>query len=172
MPPSTAPLLPAGRWTVDPAASTVGFRARGVFGLVPVTGTFGSAEGELDVDGTDAHGELRIPAASLDTRNAKRDEHLRSGDFFDVEHHPTVVFQLDGVVAGPDGPTLAGTLRIRDNALALRSPLVVATPDAETLRLSTAVDVDRAAAGVGWAKFGMIQGKARLSVEVTLRRAS
>ena len=63
--------VPEGTWRVEPNAGELTFSARGVFGLVPVRGTFGAYEGELEVGGGDARGELRIDAATLDTKNKK-----------------------------------------------------------------------------------------------------
>src|SRR5258705_13975556 len=110
--------LPQGTWHVDPDASELTFSSRGAFGLVAVHGSFGSYEGELEVDGRNVRGELRIHAATLDTKHEKRDAHLRSADFFHVTEHPTVTFSLIELVPAADGTLeLAGTLRIRDNEL-------------------------------------------------------
>jgi polyisoprenoid-binding protein YceI len=167
---ATAATLPQGVWRVDPTASKLTFRSRGMFGLVPVKGTFGEFEGELTVDDAGAHGELRIASASLDTGNAKRDNHLRSKDFFHVKEHDTVTFSLANVAAAADGAlTLTGTLAIRDNTLEFSSPLT-AVSDGDKLKLSTDVSVDRAAAGVGWSKAGMIKGPALLGASLTLTK--
>jgi polyisoprenoid-binding protein YceI len=166
-------LLPAGVWQVDSASSELGFGARGMFGFVPVHGHFGDFEGTLTVDAAGARGELRIKAATLDTHNAKRDTHLRSADFFDVENHPIVTFELTGVTPAAGGAaTVAGVLRIRDSALKITAPLAIDTPSPDQLALSTALEVDRAAAGVGWSKLGMIKGKASLRAKLTLTRQS
>jgi polyisoprenoid-binding protein YceI len=163
--------LPSGTWHVDPQASSLTFSARGAFGLVPVHGTFNAYEGELVVDGRDVHGELRIHAATLDTKNDKRDTHLRSADFFHVAEHPTVTFALAELEPSADGKLeLSGTLKIRDNELALTAPLHASRLDDDHLRLETNVSVDRAAAGVGWAKMGMIRGKAHLGASIVLVR--
>jgi polyisoprenoid-binding protein YceI len=163
--------LPTGTWEVDASASELGFGARGMFGLVPVHGHFGEFTGTLTVDPAGARGELLIQAASLDTHNAKRDKHLRSADFFDVEAHPTVTFELTSVKPGPDGAlAVSGTLRIRENAFAITTPVSVDRNGPDRLTLTTAIDVDRAAAGVGWSKMGMIKGKAHLSAKVSLSK--
>lgn len=149
--------LPEGTWHLDPAGSELGFRARGMFGLVPVNGTFSDASGTLTVapDGA-ASGELRIQAATLDTKNKKRDEHLRSGDFFDVAEHPVVTFTVTAIDTAPDGTaTLRGALRIRETTLPVSAPVEVAAAG-DRLELRTALSVDRAAAGVGWSKAGKI----------------
>ncbi len=169
--PSVAATLLPGHWSLDHSHSELGFRAKGMFGLAAVKGTFGEYEGELDVDASGASGELRIVATSLETGNARRDTHLRSADFFDVEKHPTLTFSLDNVSTGSDGRRmLTGTLRIRDSALAITSPLEIDEDGPDRVTLRTDVAVDRAAAGVGWSKLGMIKGPAHLHASITLTR--
>lgn len=164
-------LIPTGTWRVDAASSELGFRARGVFGVVPVTGRFASFEGAMSVDDDEARGELRIHAASLHTGNTKRDAHLRSADFFDVDNHPIVTFELTGLTGKGDTTMGAsGLLRIRDNALGIDAPVQASLESPERLVLTTALTVDRAAAGIGWSKMGMIQGKAHLRATLTLIR--
>jgi polyisoprenoid-binding protein YceI len=163
--------LPNGTWHVDPKGSELTFRSRGMFGLVAVQGTFGVYNGELEVDGPEVHGELRIDAATLDTKNEKRDAHLRSADFFHVTEHPTVTFSLMELVPSADGILdLRGTLQIRDSRVAINAPVQATELDADRLRLDTEVSVDRAAAGVGWSKMGMIRGKAHLRASIVLVR--
>jgi polyisoprenoid-binding protein YceI len=162
--------LPTGVWSVDTASSELSFGARGTFGLVPVNGHFGKFSGTLTVDGEEARGVLTVQAATLDTNNAKRDTHLRSADFFDVESHPVFAFELTGVKpAATGGLSASGVLRIRDNELAIEAP-AEATTAGDRLTLATALDVDRAAAGLGWSKMGMIKGKAHLSAKLTLTK--
>jgi polyisoprenoid-binding protein YceI len=111
---TTDTLIPAGRWEVDPAHSTVEFRVRHA-GLARVRGTFEEFEGTLDAgsDGTlTARGS--VTAASLGTRVAARDEHLRSADFLDVGRHPRLTFTSTAIEAGAGGSlTVRGELTIR-----------------------------------------------------------
>ena len=74
-----------------------------MWGLLPVRGRFDRFDGSYDVgpDGTTI--ELTIDADSLDTGNAKRDEHLRSSDFFDVDDHAQVRFASTRVHQAGDG---------------------------------------------------------------------
>lgn len=166
--PATA--LPNGTWRVDPTAGTVSFKARGMFGLAPVTGTFHGYDGELTVTPDSAEGELRIQAATLDTKNSRRDKHLRSADFFDVENHPTVSFTLTEISSDTtDGLTGTGVLQIRESRLPLTAPLTTSHHD-DHLHLEASIDVDRVAAGVGWSKMGMIKGPAHLHASIVLVR--
>src|SRR3954463_9534836 len=101
--PSASPSITDGAWRLDPARSSVAFHVRHFYGLMTVKGEFADYEGTLDLGATPAV-ELTLQASSLDTKRAKRDEHLRSQDFFDVERHPQVRFVSDR--AELDGDTL------------------------------------------------------------------
>lgn len=95
--PQTAALpladLAPGTWALDAQSSSVGFSNKSFWGLVTVHGTFTRLEGHATISapGT-GQGSVTIAAASLDTKNKKRDEHLRSKAFFDVENHPSITF--------------------------------------------------------------------------------
>src|SRR5271170_3419766 len=78
-----------GTWSLDPAGSTVDFHVKHFWGVITVHGHFDQIDGQGTVDEAGGiSGELRIGAVSLSTKNAKRDQHLRSAEFFDAEHHP------------------------------------------------------------------------------------
>ena len=83
----------AGTWTLDPAASSITVAVKHFWGLVTVRGTFTSATGHADInaDGT-ITASLEVDAASINTKINKRDQHLRSDEFFNVENHPTITF--------------------------------------------------------------------------------
>ena len=91
------PALAQGTWNVDPSHSSVEFQVKHM-GIATVKGFFSDFEGSLEVgeDGTiNARGSIK--AASINTRAAQRDEHLRSPDFFDVENHPELRFESKSV---------------------------------------------------------------------------
>jgi polyisoprenoid-binding protein YceI len=86
--------LAGTRWRLDPSSSSAEFRVPYIWGLASVTGRFQRLDGWLEVDDDHRwHMELTVDAASLDTGNRKRDRHLRSADFFDVEHHREMRFR-------------------------------------------------------------------------------
>src|SRR3954466_12330666 len=101
--PGAATRLTDGSWRLDPTRSSVVFHVRHFYGLMTVKGEFADYDGTLDLAATPAV-ELTIQAASLDTKMAKRDEPLRSEDFFDVNRHPQVRFSSDRATL--DGDTL------------------------------------------------------------------
>jgi polyisoprenoid-binding protein YceI len=81
-------------WTIDPVHSTIGFAIRHMV-VATVHGRFGGFRGTIRFDERphDASVEVQIDAASIDTGISKRDEHLRSADFFDVATYPTITFR-------------------------------------------------------------------------------
>src|SRR5271165_2743808 len=87
-----------GTWFLDRSASRVGFRAKTFWGLVTVRGRFTDVDGQVEVhsNGT-LSARLIIDAASVDTKQKKRDEHLRSGEFFDAAQHPRMEIAVDEV---------------------------------------------------------------------------
>jgi polyisoprenoid-binding protein YceI len=99
---TTGTLAPVGTWTVDPSHSSVEFQVKHM-GIATVKGFFHGFEGTLaiDEDGT-ARAEGTVDVGTVDTREAKRDEHLRSPDFFDAEQFPKLTFVSTGVRAEDD----------------------------------------------------------------------
>ncbi len=162
-----------GPWQLDPAQSTVTIKHKTIWGLVTVRGTFASVSGEGEVlaDGT-ARGSLTFDAASLDTKHAKRDKHLRSADFFDVENHPRITFTAGSVTPEADGTVrVAGELTVRGKSrpLALTARASVG-PDAITLSTETALD--RADFDLTWNQLGMIVGLTTISADLRFVRAA
>jgi polyisoprenoid-binding protein YceI len=84
----------SGDYVLDPAHSRIGFVARHAM-VTKVRGSFNEFEGKGYFDAADpsrSHLEVTIKAASIDTRNADRDAHLRTNDFFDMETYPEIRF--------------------------------------------------------------------------------
>ena len=100
-------------WRVDVAHTTVEFRVRHA-GVAKVRGVFKELDGVLafDADGT-ARASGSVAAASLDTRIGARDEHLRSADFFDAEHHPRLTFESTSIELDGEELRVRGDLTIR-----------------------------------------------------------
>jgi polyisoprenoid-binding protein YceI len=100
------------KWNIDPSHSTAEFSVRHLM-ITNVKGRFGKLQGSVEYD--PARPELTkleatIDASSIDTRDEKRDAHLRSGDFFDVEKFPTLTFKSTEVKKTADGFTAIGEL--------------------------------------------------------------
>lgn len=105
----------ASNWTIDPAHSVVGFKIKHMM-ISDVRGSFRDVQGTAVFDANDlkqAKVNVEIAAASIDTGIKKRDDHLRSADFFDVEKFPTLTFTSKQVknISG-DNFILVGDLTI------------------------------------------------------------
>ena len=113
---TTAPATLTGTYTLDPTHSRVGFVARHAM-VTKVRGSFDEFEGSghFDVeDPSKSRLQVTIQAASIDTRNADRDGHLRSNDFFDMETYPEIRFASTKVErAGGDDYRVTGDLTIK-----------------------------------------------------------
>lgn len=105
-----------GTWTLDPSHTRIGFVARHAM-VTKVRGGFNEFEGAAQVadDFSQSTVEVTIQAASIDTRNADRDGHLRSGDFLDLETYPTIAFRSTSIEAtGGNDFEVTGDLTIKD----------------------------------------------------------
>lgn len=155
-----------GDWTLDPASSSVEFHVKHFWGVITVHGRFDKLTGEGCVA---AHGsvsgQLQFAAGSVNTNNRKRDEHLRSSDFFDAEHHPTIVVSASGLV--PAGTqVLRGKITLdaagHQETLDPTIQVIDITADAVTLRAET--NVDRTTFEMTWRPLGMASPQARAVV--------
>jgi polyisoprenoid-binding protein YceI len=105
----------AGIFSLDPAHTQVGFSVKHMM-ITNVKGTFGAFKGgfELDESGALVSTNIDIEAASIDTNIEKRDNHLRSPDFFDVATFPKITFKSISVKkSGVKGFIAIGELTIR-----------------------------------------------------------
>ena len=113
----TIPTTLSGTYVVDPAHSRIGFSARHAM-VTKVRGSFNEFEGSgyFDADNPVAsHLELTIKAASIDTRNADRDGHLRSNDFLSMDEYPDITFASTAVERVDDTDfRVTGDLTIKD----------------------------------------------------------
>lgn len=103
-------------WTVDPVHSNVEFAVRHLM-IATVKGRFADVKGNIDLDLANpatARVDVTIGVESIDTRNADRDAHLRSADFFDAERFPEMRYVSRSVKVLPDGSfRVEGDLTIR-----------------------------------------------------------
>ena len=103
-------------WQLDPAHTHVEFSVKHLM-IARVKGRFAGVTGTVALGGdpADSSVDVVIDAASVDTREAKRDAHLRSADFFDVERFPTIAFRSREVrPTGAGDFSVVGDLTIRD----------------------------------------------------------
>lgn len=105
----------ASTWTIDPDHSNVGFKVRHMM-VSTVKGSFDRHTGTVVIDDKDITGskvEVSIDTSSINTNVQKRDDHLRSADFFDVAKYPKMTFVSKSVArAGKDMLKVTGDLTL------------------------------------------------------------
>jgi len=106
----------SGTYTIDPAHSRIGFVARHAM-VTKVRGAFNEFTGTAVLDGANpanSTATVTIKAASIDTRNAQRDEHLRSNDFLSMDEYPEITFVSTAArQTGPEEFELTGDLTLK-----------------------------------------------------------
>jgi polyisoprenoid-binding protein YceI len=105
----------AGTWAIDPIHSEVGFSVRHMM-VSKVRGKFEKVEGTFVTGPTELESSVNatIDAASINTSQSDRDNHVRSEDFLNVEKHPQITFQSTGVRQDGGEYYIDGNLTIRD----------------------------------------------------------
>lgn len=103
-----------GTWAIDPVHSNVSFVVRHL-GVSKVRGRFTELEGEIITaeNVLDSSVTATMRAASIDTVNQQRDDHVRSADFLDAENHPTLTFRSTGVRTDGADYLIDGDLTLR-----------------------------------------------------------
>ncbi|MFI8238143.1 YceI family protein [Streptomyces sp. NPDC085866] len=163
-----------GTWQLDPTASAVGLRHKTFWGLVTVKGTFAAVtgQGEVRPDGS-ATGTVTLEVASLDTKNAKRDEHLRSADLLDAGNHPEITFAVRGADRlDGDSVRVTGQLTVRGVSRPLNLTARLTSATAEALTLETEFTVDREQFGVTWNQLAMMRGLTTVTAALRFSRAA
>ena len=162
-----------GVWSVDPKQSTIGFTSKLMWGLASIKGHFTEFSGDGQITETQTiFGRMDIQTASIDTGVRKRDEHLRSADFFDAQRFPgigVVVTSAESI----DGDTvdLRAQLTVKGTTAPLPLRTEVAVLDDRAVRLRAHATIDRKEFGVGGNFMGLVPDKATISGDVVFRRA-
>ena len=148
----------AGEWALEPRESSIRLKSK-VMGLIPVNGVF------REVSGT-----VTVAAASIDTKNTRRDAHLRSADFFDSGNHPDITFTADDIQASGQGAAVTGTLTVRGRTRPLAFDAVASVQGDGGIWLDAEVRVNRADFGLTWNQLGMVAVNNTLTVHAVFAR--
>jgi polyisoprenoid-binding protein YceI len=156
------------RWRVDSSRSSVVFHVPNFFGLQTVKGRFQRYAGTLDLR-QEPTIQLMIEAASVHTNNARRDKHLRSPDFFDVENHPEVRFVSDQAALAGEQLQSSGRLEAAGKSIALELDATLRR-EGDELEVDALADVDQRELGMTWSPLGMVRTPSRLIIHAHLVR--
>ena len=163
----------SGVWNLDPNRSTVTFKIRNMWGLLNVKGRFTEFGGDGQLTGKGAvFGRLDIRTASLSTGIGRRDRHLRSADFFDVERFGEISVVVTAVQPTKgNAAELRADFTIKGITAPLPLPVTMTELDDGSIRISGDTKVDRSQFDLGWNKFGMIGATATAAAQAVFARA-
>ena len=160
-----------GSWTLDASRSAIGLRSKSMWGLAPVKGTFRevAGHGTVAADGQ-VSGTVTVTAASVDTKIAKRDTHLRSADFFDTGNHPHITFRVERITPSRQGVTVTGALTVRDRTRPVTFDATISAADRDEVWLDAEVQVNRADFGLTWSPMRMASMRNTITVHAVFSR--
>ena len=160
----------AGEWVLDPRKSSIRLTTK-IMGLVPVNGVFRevSGNGTISPDG-EVSGTVTVAAASIDTKNTRRDAQLRSADFFDSGNHPDITFTTDAIRPSDQSVTVTGALTVRGRTRPLSFDAAVSVHGDGEIWLDTEVRINRADFGLTWNWLGMVSATSILTVHAVFTR--
>ncbi len=156
---AAAPVAASDTWVVDASHTGVEFSVRHMM-ITNVKGSFATFDGVLEYDPkkvTKTKIQGTIDVASVNTDDAKRDEHLRSADFFDVATHPKMTFESTKVIKDGDGYVAVGNLTLRGVTKEVRMPVEFSGPikdpwGNDRIGFSASTTINRQDFGVKWNK--------------------
>jgi polyisoprenoid-binding protein YceI len=161
----------AGEWVLDPRKSSIRLKSRVMWGLVPVNGVFRevSGDGSVSPDG-EVGGTVTVAAASIDTKNTRRDTHLRSADFFDSGNNPDITFTADGIRPSGQGVTVTGALTVRGRTRPLSLDAAASVHGDGEIWLDARARINRAEFGLTWNQMGMAGMNNTLTIHAVFTR--
>jgi polyisoprenoid-binding protein YceI len=161
----------AGQWALDPGQSRVQLKSGVLGGLIRVNGVFRDVSGNGTVSPAgQVSGTLTVAAASVDTKNAKRDTHLRSADFFDTANHPDITVTVHGIRPSGQDADVTGTLTVRDRTQPLSFTAGPAVQGNGEVWLDAVVHINRADFGLTWNFLGMVSMDNTLTIHAVFSR--
>jgi polyisoprenoid-binding protein YceI len=143
------------QWKIDRSHSELTFRIRHI--ISRVAGTFGDWEGTITTDPADLAGgavNVTIRTASITTNNERRDNHLRSPEFFAADSFPRITFHSRSVTVRGDSIQVAGDLSMRGvtKPVVLRGRYlgITGAPGRRRVAFEASTKIDRLDYGVSW----------------------
>ena len=160
----------AGTWALDPGRSGIRLKSK-VMGLISVNGVFREVggNGTVSPDG-EVSGTVTIAAASIDTRQTRRDTHLRSADFFDTGNYPDITFTVAGIRPSGQGVAVTGALTVRGRTRPLSFDAAASVRGDGGIRLDAEVHLNRADFGLTWNRLGMVAVHTTLTIRAVFTR--
>jgi polyisoprenoid-binding protein YceI len=180
--PQQPPLGP-NEWRIDASHSGAHFSVRHML-VTTVRGQLGRISGTIEYDGKDVRSikaDVAVDVKAINTQNEKRDNHLRSPDFFDVENHPTMTFKSKRVEPGPEGQfKLVGDLTIRGTTkevvLDVEGPAPMTKAQGNSIRTgaTATTKINRLEYGIKWNNMieagPVVSDEVKITIDLELTR--
>ncbi|MEV4734378.1 YceI family protein [Saccharopolyspora sp. NPDC049426] len=156
-----------GTWDIDPVHSDILFSVRHM-GVGKSRGRFGSFSAEIVTaeDPLQSSVTATIDVSSIDTRNADRDAHVRSADFFDAEQHPTATFRSTGIRQDGEDFLIDGEFTLKG----VTKPVTLTTElngfSENLLGISATTTINRTDFGVGQPGGAVVGEKITITLDI------
>jgi polyisoprenoid-binding protein YceI len=164
----------AGAWTLDGARSSVGLSTKSMWNMVKVKGSFSQVTGAGLISAAgEATGAITVVAASVNTGIKKRDDHLRSADFFDVAKYPDITVNITSVTVDgdSDSATVSGTLTVLDQTKPVTISGKVTTRGADEIWLDGELPINRGDYGMSFNQLNMMSMDSVITIHAVFARA-
>ena len=170
-------------YSADPVHSSIAFHVKHLM-VSDVRGSFSTYTATITLDPKNIENssvDVTIDATSISTNNEKRDGHLKSPDFFDVEKYPTITFKSKKIVKKGAGWAAIGDLTMRGVTKEIELPFTLTGPvnlgPASVIGVSAATEINRQDFGVSWNKSldnggVVVSDKVRIEIEVEAKKGS
>jgi polyisoprenoid-binding protein YceI len=168
-------------YKIDPVHSSMAFKVKHMM-VSDVRGTFDDFEGTINLDPKNVDNstvEVTIQTASISTKNEKRDGHLKSADFFEVEKYPTITFKSKKITKSGEQWVALGDLTIKgvtkEVSLAFTMSGPMSVGNASVVGVSASTEINRMDFGVSWNKTldtggVVVSDKVRIELEVEAKK--
>ncbi|MBX9939234.1 MAG: YceI family protein [Candidatus Obscuribacterales bacterium] len=171
---STAPAFAGDRWSIDSERSKIDFAIKNMV-INKVTGNFSKVTGNVVYDGRTTENaaiNASVDINTVDTKEPKRDEHLRNKDFFDVASYPVATFK-SGKVTGKDGTSFVinGSLTLRGITKEVVLVAKKTVAEASAMHLVATTQLNRRDFGINFGPSAMIGDKVDLTLDIHLVKA-
>ncbi|OBH51001.1 YceI family protein [Mycobacterium sp. E2479] len=164
----------AGVWNLAPDRSAITFKIKNMWGLLNVKGRFTdfSGDGQLTSKGA-VFGRMDIRAASLDTGIGRRDKHLRSADFFDVDRFGEISVVVTAVHPKKGkAADLRTSFTIKGVTADVPFPVTISELEDGSVRITGETKLDRDRFDLGWNRGGMVSSTATVAADTIFVRVT
>jgi polyisoprenoid-binding protein YceI len=163
----------AGVWNIAPDRSAIAFKIKNMWGLLTVKGRFTDFSGDGQLSNGSVFGRIDIRTASVNTGIGRRDEHLRSADFFDVQRFPEISVVVTAVKPAAGGAAdVQAKFTIKGVTAPLPLPVTITRLEDGSMRIAGETEIDRAQFDLGWNRLGMMSAAATAVADAVFVRAA